>query len=270
MPKKLNQMLWDISRFGFTPGKLARRLFGEANCKIFCVSLPKAGTHLLERALCLHPSLYRTFIPTINDQNLPRYGGHEHLLDRLQPSQILVAHLRYSPVIEKCANDQNVRTIFLMRDPRDIIISQAHYIPKNPSHPFHEVVSRAEDFGSRLRLIIAGDPDAGFPSIGERFKAFAGWLGSGALPVRFEDLIGPSGGGAKEIQHQTLADIFRHIELPLEHEEVKKISSELVSTASPTYRRGRIGGWKECFEQEGVLDLFKESIGEELDRYGYS
>jgi hypothetical protein len=88
--------------------------------------------------------------------------------------------------------------------------------------------------------------------------------------VRFEDLIGPSGGGTEELRHETLVEIFRHIDLPLGEETLEKISAKLVSTASPTYRRGKIGGWKECFEQEGVLDLFQESIGEELDRYGYS
>ncbi|GAH00802.1 unnamed protein product [marine sediment metagenome] len=35
-----------------------------------CVSLPKSGTHLLERALCLHPNVYRKFIGTLEDRRL--------------------------------------------------------------------------------------------------------------------------------------------------------------------------------------------------------
>ena len=40
---------WTLERFGFTPAKLARRAAPGKGPKVFCVSVPKAGTHLLER-----------------------------------------------------------------------------------------------------------------------------------------------------------------------------------------------------------------------------
>jgi len=48
---------WTFRRFGLSPRKLVARIGNRTEPPILCVSLPKAGTHLLERALCLHPRL---------------------------------------------------------------------------------------------------------------------------------------------------------------------------------------------------------------------
>ena len=61
----LSKTWWDLKRFGMTPDKIWRRRGRPDLPKIFCVSVPKSGTHLLERVLCLHPRLYRKFMSTL-------------------------------------------------------------------------------------------------------------------------------------------------------------------------------------------------------------
>src|SRR2546427_9566314 len=113
---------WTFERFGLTPGKLARRVADTGAPRVFCISIPKAGTHLLERALCLHPRLYRKLLPTFNDNNIRRWGGLGTVLAKLRPGQILISHLHFRPEYRSLLHAGGIRCIFLIRDPRDIIV----------------------------------------------------------------------------------------------------------------------------------------------------
>src|SRR5207237_5238920 len=88
---------WTLRRFGLTPGKLVRRASDRDAPRVFCVSIPKAGTHLLERALCLHPRLYRKLLPTVADDNIGRWCGFDNLLRRIRPGEVVASHLRFAP-----------------------------------------------------------------------------------------------------------------------------------------------------------------------------
>ena len=65
----------------------------------------------------------------------------------------------------------------------------------------------------RLRLSIVGDPERNIASIAERLDRYAGWLTSGALVVRFEDLVGPDGGGEAESQREAVARLYDYVGL---------------------------------------------------------
>ena len=71
----VSRQAWTLERFGLSPGKLPKRLSDQGAPRVFCVSIPKSGTHLLERALCLHPALYRKLVPTISGANVAKFGG---------------------------------------------------------------------------------------------------------------------------------------------------------------------------------------------------
>src|SRR3954468_24326538 len=88
---------WTLQRFGLSPTKAPRRVLNRTEPRVFVDSVPKSGTHLLERALCLHPRLYRALVPTLHEANMRDRGGFEAIVGRLRPGQILVAHLDYQP-----------------------------------------------------------------------------------------------------------------------------------------------------------------------------
>src|SRR3982751_3014848 len=93
----LDRHLWTLQRFGLSASKAPSRMRPAGAPRVLCVSIPKAGTHLLERALCLHPRLYRKVVPTVTDDKLRRYGGLDGLLARVKPGQVIVSHLRFQP-----------------------------------------------------------------------------------------------------------------------------------------------------------------------------
>jgi hypothetical protein len=259
---------WTFERFGLTPAKLGRRVADRRAPRVYCVSIPKAGTHLLERALCLHPRLYRKLLPTVSDENIRKWGGLEELLRKVRAGQILTSHLRFSPTFPEILARSAAAGVFLIRDPHDIVVSQVHYVAKRQDHRMHQAFSEREGASAKLRLAITGDRELGAPSIAERLDYFAGWLDAGCLVIRFEDLVGPGGGGDAVRQHDAVASLFRHIGLPADSPTVASISDRLFSSESPTFRKGSIGGWRSSFDPQ-LEALFDEVVGDRAVPYGY-
>ncbi len=267
LKESLPRSRWTLQRFGLSPGKLRYRVADPGAPKVFCVSLPKAGTHLLERALCLHPRLYRKLLPTVSDENIGRWSDLDGLAGRLRPGQVVASHLRFRPEHPDVLERRGVKGIFLIRDPHDVVVSQAHYVASRTDHRAHELFADL-DLKERIRTAIIGDPSHRLASIGERLDYFAGWL-EGLLVVRFEDLVGEAGGGGAEVQRVAVEAIYRHLGMPVDERLLRSICVNLYSADSPTFRRGAIGGWKRSFDDE-LISLFDEVVGDRSLPYGYS
>jgi len=255
---------WTLERFGYTPAKLVARLRNRTEPRIVVVSVPKAGTHLLERALCLHPRLYRTRLPTI--MNRDWWNGLDALLRRLGPGQILLTHLRYREEHPSVIRDGGAKCVFLVRDPRDIVVSNAFYSAR---HPANDAFRHLPEVRDRIRLVITGDADAGVMSIAERLDHFSGWLDAGFPVVRFEDLVGGRGGGDDATQRAALTELFTYLDVAREPAMLDRIAAGLFSWSSPTFRRGAIGAWRDHFDDE-LLALFAGVMQDRLQRYGYA
>jgi hypothetical protein len=232
------------------------------------VSIPKSGTHLLERALCLHPALYRKLVPTVSGQNIGKWGGLPGLVERIRPGQVVVSHLRHSDEDERTLAEAGLGGLFMVRNPRDLVVSQIHYVTKRTDHRLHDLFTALPDARARLRTAITGDPTAGLPSIAERLSYFQGWLTSGLFVVRFEDLVGASGGGDADRQRDLLRAVFEHLGVDAGAPRVEAVAQRLFSADSPTFRSGQVGSSRDFFDDE-LEDLFRRTIGDHAVPYGY-
>ncbi len=283
--ESLARGLWTMDRFGVTPKKLAARALNRDQPRVLCVSYPKSGTHLIERALCLHPRLYRKMLPTVlsghpdlviavgpgnlTARRYVKWGDLDRLLSRLRPGQVVMSHLAYRPDYSRIISARGASSLFLMRDPRDIVVSEAHYQAGHRTHRLHEVFARQATLKDRLLLSIRGDRQHGVLPIAEKLERYSGWLASGAFVMRFEDLIGSAGGGEDAIRDATLRALFDHIGLPVDDAFLSWLAGRLISTRSPTFRRGAIGSWRESFDDE-VSEAFERAAGAYLQPYGYA
>ena len=119
-------------------------------------------------------------------------------------------------------------------------------------------------------LLLRGDRDRGVVPTATKLERYAGWLDSGALVVRFEDLVGSAGGGADAARDATLRSIFEHLGAEVDDALVAGIGRRLFSSKSPTFHRGAIGQWRTHFDPE-IEAAFAGTVGEDLmGRYGYS
>ena len=263
------RLWWNAERFGLTPRKILSRLRDRPGPVVILNSLPKAGTHLLERAICQHPQLYRALSRTLHRRTL---GGHddrilEHIR-RTKANQVLVTHLEYRSELERTLSELDIRMLFMIRDPRDIVVSQAHFIAGRQKHPFNTLFASFESV-ARYRLVIHGSAENGFAPIGKRLEAFAGWLTARNHVVRYEDLIGSEGGGSSDRQLATLAGIFDFLGLSISPLLLEKIAKSIFFTTSPTFRVGTVGQWRSQFDQE-TADEFTKAAGEISQMYGYA
>ncbi len=265
---RLRQRLWDAERFGLSPAKMAQRLLVRNVPKLICISVPKAGTHLLERAVCKLPGMHRKLLPTLHDSNIERYGGLEAVLGAVRGGEIVVGHLSYSEHRDRAVETYGLRSLFMVRDPRDLVVSQAEYILRRRDHERHELFSQCADLRARIELAIRGDRESAFPSLAERLEQFAGWLDSGAMLVRFEDLIGPRGGGDRLTQIRLLGALCEYLSIGTGTPQSERLAEQIFSSLSPTFAKGRAGRWREVFDSD-LLRLFEREAGEQAVRYGY-
>jgi len=268
LTRSIRRWWWTLRRFGLSPDKLGPRLTNRAEPKVLCVSVPKAGTHLLERALCLHPRLYRKLVGTVRTRHLRKWGSVGPVLDRLRPGQVLMTHLHHTPELEEALRARDIRTVFLVRDPRDVVVSEANYLARRRDHRLHDLFAAQVTPKDKLLLVIRGDPAQGAVSIGRKLERYSGWLDSGAAVVRFEDLIGAAGGGEDSRQLGALRAIYGHLGLAADEATLRAIQAELHSEESPTFHKGAIGAWRKAFDQE-VAEAFRAETDGLPARYGY-
>jgi hypothetical protein len=87
------------------------------------------------------------------------------------------------------------------------------------------------------------------------------------MMVKFEDLVGPKGGGSAEAQRRTVEQVARHVGLEPD-ERLMRTVEENIFGESKTFRKGQIGGWREEFSEEHARAA-REIAGPLLVELGY-
>ena len=252
---------WDFQRFGITPRGVYLRLGLACVDPVVSISVPKAGTHLTESILCRHPLYYRRFTRTMWGEESRRLERH---LKRARPGQVLCTHSYYSDELRDVITSADARMILTIRDPRDVLLSAAHYIYSNRSHWLHERFRMLDDVDDRAMLLIQGDPSVGLMPFPELLSKFSGWLATDAIVLHYEDLVGSSLSRAKVI-----GDMFRRLGAPVDGRELQRISANAVSRTSPTFRRGRIGDWRAELGAD-VLSALQASAADQIALFGHT
>ncbi len=266
--KTLSQYAFDLQRFGLTPARIASRLVGEARHapRVLTVTMPKSGTNLLQRLLVLHPALSRALLPTLGQRNKEKWSNIEKLLSPIGPGRIVSSHFDFdADLAETVGNTLGYKILLMVRDPRDAVISDMHYIQSWPGHPLKERVAAMPDDKTRLLAIINGEH--GGVNIKDQILRFSEW-NSHAHTVRFEDTVGAQGGGSDAVQLETVQGIFDYLGMKVSPEQAKAIAVDARSAKTQTFRTGRIRNWETVYDRD-VKDAFKAVAGRQLIDLGY-
>ncbi|MBN1537154.1 MAG: sulfotransferase domain-containing protein [Anaerolineales bacterium] len=246
---------------------------------LFANSFPKSGTHLLTQAL----QGFTQLGPAI-DSGLPAvvmYEGdsgrtravHEILEDlhRLLPGDIAYGHLHAIPEVVEFLRQDGFATYFILRDPRDVVISHVHYVTDlAPRHALHRYyLDNLPDFDERLKISILGLPgiDFDFPNIRQRFEPFLGWMDCpDVMILHFEDFVADRKSVLGKVVDFAVKKGFP---LNVDSEEtVRILENNINPQRSPTFRSGKTGGWRSQFNPEHKR-LFKDISGDLLITLGY-
>jgi hypothetical protein len=250
----------------------SRRLWGRWwGPGVLLISVPKAGTNLLRRVLemlpLLRPAGTVALLP-IEDQ-LARIAT-------LGRGKILSTHLHWMPELEPILEQQDIRGLFISRDPRDICVSWFHYVMREARHRWHPFLQHLPGDEARLMAVITGvdEHPAGerrwfLPSIDAVFRSRLPYATHPRFcSVTFEGLIGPRGGGSEHEQKAAIRRIAGHLGLRLTTRDLDWIAGNAFTSTSPTFRRGRIGTWR-LEMSDAHKETFKEVAGQLLIDLGY-
>lgn len=163
------------------------------------------------------------------------------------------------------------RIIFNYRDPRDALVSLINFVDGQTPQGFgnfserriYNAIFRGKSsladkisFALRDRYFLARD---------EFEKCLWMLHHPDVCKVRYEDLIGPDGGGSAERQRETVERVLSHVGASIPADTVCK---QLYNTAAWSFHRGRVGAWKEAFSSAN-LRQFYAVYGDLLEQYGY-
>ncbi len=246
---------------------------------LFGNSFPKSGTHLLTQIL----AGFSTLGPVV-ESGLPPVltfvgeTGQPRLLSailadlaRFEPGDIGYGHLHALPEIVTALCRQGVASYFIYRDPRDVVVSHVFYVTDiNNRHVHHDYYSNSlSTFEQRLEVSILGRPDFQnpFPDIRSRFEPYLPWLDSKEVcSLRYEDLLTDTQREVVRIFDHAVSRGF--VYRGQSSTAVKTLQRAIKPSASPTFRSGGSGAWKQHFTPK-TKKLFKDVSGDLLLRLGY-
>lgn len=266
---------WQLRRFNTSlrwgPDKLASvpAVLGNA--------MPKSGSHLIIQILQgltrIGPFVNPGFPPVNRAEDNRQYSvkGVLENINKMRSGDIGYGYLDARDEYVDAINRDGLASIFVFRDPRDMIISHVFYATEIfQEHGMHEYYTKKlSTMEERINAAIGGVNEDGLELIGvkERYETHLGWLDqSGILCLRFEQLR-----GNQEQSFNSILDYLesRGLQPEVDREEARAALREAVQPKkSGTFRSGKVGDWRQYFTQNNV-DFFKKSTGDLLVKLGY-
>jgi hypothetical protein len=258
---------------------------------LFANSFPKSGTHLLTQVM--HG--FTRLGPAV-DSGLPAvvtfdgFTGRQRSLaeimadlDRFLPGDIGYGHVHGTPQAVAWLCRPGVAAYFILRDPRDVVLSHVHYVaemaPNHIHHRYYHTVLRT--FDERLCASIVGLTQQELAKVGDgkpvyealpdiraRFAPFLGWLAHPeVLVLRYEDFLDD-----RRLALERVLDhaVRRGFKLAVDRQAALQVLEDSIDPSrSPTFRSGKVGGWKSSFTPEHEA-LFAHVAGDLLSILGYA
>lgn len=221
--------------------------------KFVVITPPKCGTNLVSRALYL---MTKKIPYHHRDYHLYRIDQFFEELEKQEKENLFIqTHLAPQKKLVEGLIERNYQIITIIRDPRDQLISALHWIQrgKDIDHIFEVPVDIFNYLAQDIQIdeMMTGEL-FGYRIFDRAYRLYYGWLEldpSRVLVLRFEDLVGPKGGGSIEKQNEALHKLASRIGITLTDEMAASIGNDLFGI-SHTFRSGQIGEWKSVFTPE--------------------
>ncbi len=272
---RLKLLRWRARR-----ARAARRWGAEALSQSPIVlgnAMPKSGSHLLSQVLQglarIGPFVDPGLPPVTrfeDNANLPQAAVQANLA-RMRPGDVAYGYLHAKEPYLSMVTRSSWATIFVYRDPRDVIVSHVFYATDlHPDHGMHRYYTEAlSSMEERINAAIRGvtEPGSELSGIADKYQSYLDWLDQPrVLCLSFEELL--------QNRPAALDRILDHLEAhgysprAPRPQALETLSRSIQPERSGTFRRGEAGGWREHFTPANK-SVFKEYAGELLVRLGY-
>ena len=256
-------------RWGTDPLKSAPIVLGNA--------MPKSGSHLISQVLrgltSIGPFVDPGFPPVNRAEDNHKLSDADILanIQDMRPGDIGYGYIGCQEPFIQALTAPRRATVFVYRDPRDMIVSQIFYATEmHIGHWMHDYYTNELDTMEEcINAAITGVEDAGseLTPVRQRYEGYLGWLVQPpVLSLRFEDLVLD--------RDAALGRLLNYLEgrgfTPevQRSEAVNHLKAAIAPKKSGTFRKGKPGNWSEHFSDANKA-LFKQETGDLLIRLGY-
>ena len=208
------------------------------NRQHYVITIPKSGTHLLFRLLSLFG-----IGQNHNPPNVESPGTWNWCSGRDTHTQC-EKFLSSIPWDKQEGRDHpffHSPAVFMYRNPLDVIVSESNYMKIYDKTPFSYIFNNIEP--SKVISNLISSSVVG--TIADRFLPYVYWLYfPNVIPVSFEELIGPEGGGDFEAQTKVVWSLQLKLHVSGEPGSYAK---NVFDSQSPTFFAGQIGSHRHTF-----------------------
>ena len=205
------------------------------------------------------------------DGDLKRYRG-------VGPGDVVHGHDWYTDKLGQIFQENGIKVVLMMRDPRDQLISRVFHIRRVDTHTWNEQLA-GSNLDEAIMLCIEGGN--GLPGTRTMIELTQSWLESDVnlVSVRYEDLI--------EDTEKEFRRVLGYLEIKLpdslitsiiERNQFERLSggrkfwrqARQQGQADPDshFRKGVVGDWKN-YLKESHKSRFKEVAGDKLVELDY-
>ncbi|MBY0529288.1 MAG: sulfotransferase domain-containing protein [Rhabdochlamydiaceae bacterium] len=228
------------------------------------MTIVKSGTHLIFRFLGIAAGLGPSWFPSWGEFLFEpkRY---------LDPLNGLFVFAHCTPPYDEIfkTDKSEYYKILGIRDLRDVIVSYVDWIKSMKEYysnyfPFSIDDFCEQDLDSQLENVLLYSSC----ELKVQTKSAIECMKNPTVFIcRYEDLVGPKGGGDLNRQIETMIMLADHVRSPLSQEKITELLDQLYG-AGHTFRKGQVGRWRTAFKRSHV-ELFKQVLGDELIQLGY-
>ena len=196
----------------------------------------------------------------------------KNLFIGMASGSFISGHIPYTLDMANLLEALGDRSILILRDPRDVVISHANYVSSKHDHFLYDDYQKLSKSDQIMQSIIGIESDQQktpkFLNIHDRYRNILPWC---SLKINyttfFEKLVGPKGKGSSHDQIQELENISNHLSINYSRKDIVRIASRLHG-GTATFRKGTIGNWQNRFTDEHK-QVFKELTGDLLVELDY-
>lgn len=234
-------------------------------------SLPKSGTHLLMQLANAIPMTvnFGAFIAQTPSLTLREKPDSKIVsqLKSLVPGEVSGAHIFHTDLVENAILNLGALHLFIYRDPRDVIASEAFYLAKmNRWHRMHKHFKKLDTPSSQFKMALNGHSDL-YPEANIRLLPYANWIrAENVLSFRYEDLVGPKRG--IEIERLISTWMSRSSTGSRSNISVEYLLSAIDPSKSHTFRNGVSGKWRDNLSRKEIENVTKK-LEPSLIAFGY-
>tara|TARA_S200000501_G_C20701378_1_gene689675 strand:+ start:156 stop:977 length:822 start_codon:yes stop_codon:yes gene_type:complete len=208
------------------------------------------SAYLLQNVLSIKPK--EIPVSVSSPRNITQ-STYKNLFKNLNNQEFIIGHVPFSKKASDL-NEKNIdRVISITRDPRDMVLSMMRHIKDRSQHHAHRYLFKELDNDQeRFNQICKGyQNEFGYMcGIKKMYESILEWEKfSKSKILKFEEIIGPQGGGDVESQINSINDLSNFLGLEFNEEEIIEISNKAFGN-STTFRGGRINGWKSFLTDE--------------------